>query len=204
MGLVKASLPSEECVDAVPSQAALVAALAHDDPAERRRAARMLAGDPAGAEALCARLEQEADPSVREAIGTGLMHHPTPLVVERLLAFLRAEDAALRNQAIELLASMPDVVGRRIEEVLADEDSDVRIFAVNILATLPHARVPEWLAHVVDREEHINVCAAAVDVLAEIGTPADIPALRNLRRRFAADPFLVFACDAAIARIGGP
>jgi hypothetical protein len=45
------------------------------------------------------------------------------------------------------------------------------------------------------------VVAAAIEVLAEVGQPAALPALRSARSRFAQDAFIGFAADLAIARI---
>jgi hypothetical protein len=52
-------------------------------------------------------------------------------------------------------------------------------------------------------EQHPNVCAAAVDVLTEVGTLEALPVLEKCAARFAATPFLPFAISAAIARISG-
>ena len=52
-------------------------------------------------------------------------------------------------------------------------------------------------------EPHPNVCAAAIDVLAEVGTEEAIPAIEQCGRRFAGTPFLPFAAARAIALISG-
>jgi hypothetical protein len=52
-------------------------------------------------------------------------------------------------------------------------------------------------------ETHPNVCAAAIDVLADVGTPAAIPALQQCAQRFAGTPFLPFAAAKAVALISG-
>ena len=46
-------------------------------------------------------------------------------------------------------------------------------------------------------------CAAAIDVLTEVGTPEALPALEKCAVRFAATPFLPFAISMAITRISG-
>jgi len=90
-----------------------------------------------------------------------------------------------------------------MRDLLADDDSDVRIFAVNILAALRHQRAPEWLAEVIRSDSHVNVCAAAVDGLIEVGGADVIPDLEALERRFADIPFMRFAIETAIGRIRG-
>jgi len=110
---------------------------------------------------------------------------------------------ALRNGAIEALQEMPDAVAPHLQQLLSDADSDVRIFAVNILAVLRHLRAPEWLAAVIRSDTHVNVCAAAIDGLAEVGSPEALNDLADLRRRFAGNAFMEFAIDAAMSRIRG-
>jgi len=56
-------------------------------------------------------------------------------------------------------------------------------------------------ATLIETEQHLNVCAAAVEVLAEVGTSAALPALRSCAARFAGTPFLPFAISIAISRI---
>jgi HEAT repeat protein len=174
-----------------------------DDPDAgiRRRAARDLAEDPANAEVLGRRLQVEFDPSVRESLFTALSGHPGAPVVEVLLELLRAEDAGLRNGAIEALAAMPSMVGPRVAAMLRDPDSDVRIFTVNLLGDLRHAHVAQWLLQVLLYETEVNVVCAAIEVLAEVGSATEVPALRAAVERFPDDPFVGFAVDMAIDRI---
>jgi HEAT repeat protein len=176
--------------------------LCWDEPAPRRRAARALASREDGIPILCEHLQHEPAMSVRSIIITSLIQSHLPAAVENLIRLLRSENTALRNEAIEALQEMPEV-GPYMESLLTDPDSDVRIFAVNILAVLPHPKAPEWLRKVILDEPHVNVCAAAVDCLAEIGDADSIAALKQLRLRFGNHPFMSFAIDATIARIGG-
>ena len=152
---------------------------------------------------LCDRLEVEASPSVRAVLFTTLIQLQSPDVAARLADLLRSDDVPLRNAAIEALQEMPDAVAPHFERLLADDDSDVRIFAVNILATLRHARASEWLIDVMRTDPHVNVCAAAVDGLTEVGGPEALPDLEDLRHRFAGNAFMEFAIDAAMRRIRG-
>jgi HEAT repeat protein len=169
----------------------------------RRAAARDLATYADAAMALCDRLDVEPAPSVRSVILTSLILIDTPEVAARLASHLRCDDAQLRNAAIEALQEMPGSVVPLLERLLHDEDSDVRIFAVNILAVLRHREAPERLAQVVRSDRHVNVCAAAVDGLAEVGGPEVIPDLEDLAERYADNAFMRFAVDTAIRRIRG-
>ncbi len=208
MALVRASkrsasaqAPSEQL--SPPSLADLAVQLRSDEPARRRRAARDLALTIEGIPILCEHLEHEPAVSVRSVIMTSLIQSRSRAVVEGLARHLRSENTALRNEAIEALQDMPEQIAPYMETLLSDPESDVRIFAVNILSVLPDARAPEWLRKVILEDAHVNVCAAAVDCLAEIGTPDSIAALKELRLRFGDHPFMIFAIDAAIRRIGG-
>jgi HEAT repeat protein len=183
--------------------AGLLADLAAEQPSVRRAAVRGLANHPEAVEDLCDRLGVEASPSVRAVLFTTLIQHQSPAVAARLAEFLRSDDVPLRNAAIEALQEMPDAVAPHFEKLLADDDSDVRIFAVNILATLRHAKTSEWLVDVIRSDPHINVCAAAVDGLTEVGGPEALQDLEDLRRRFAGNAFMEFAIDAAMRRIQG-
>jgi hypothetical protein len=57
---------------------------------------------------------------------------------------------------------------------------------------------------VIRTDAHVNVCAAAVDGLTEVGGPDVLPDLEDLRHRFAGNAFMEFATDAAMRRIQGP
>jgi HEAT repeat protein len=181
----------------------LVEQLRSDDPARRRQTARELSALPESASLLCQHLEHETSVSVRSVIITSLIQSRSRTAVEGLIHYLHSEDSGLRNLAIEALQDMPEEVGPYMEALLNDPESDVRIFAVNILSVLPNAAAPQWLNKVILEEEHVNVCAAAVDCLAEVGAPESIAALKTLRLRFIDHPFMSFAIDAAIRRIGG-
>ncbi|MDR3517431.1 MAG: HEAT repeat domain-containing protein [Azospirillaceae bacterium] len=205
MALVKSSRQNMLTTAETPVRdlAALLDDLSAAEPSVRRAAARDLAAHPEAAMPACDRLEIEASPSVRAVLLTTLIHLQSPAVAVRLAAHLRSEDVPLRNAAIEALQEMPDAIAPHLQDLLADEDSDVRIFAVNILGALRHAQAPEWLAEVVRSDPHINVCAAAVDALAEIGSLETLIDLENLRRRYDGNAFMEFAIDAAMRRIEG-
>ncbi|MCD0416493.1 HEAT repeat domain-containing protein [Rubrivivax sp. JA1024] len=179
----------------------LLSQLRSADAERRRWAARDLAVHPQAVPALGEALSHEDDAGVRYALFTSLTALADAASVDVLLPLLRTEDAGLRNGAIEALAEMPQAVSPRVEALLHDADPDVRIFAVNLLAELRHPRVPDWLAQVLAEDPQVNVVAAAIDALAEAGSPQHVPALRAASARFAADPFVGFAAQMAIERI---
>ena len=177
--------------------------LVSDDASARRQAARALSALPEATVLLCARLEVEPSASVRSIIFTGLIAHPSPVAVEGLLPFLRSEDVGLRNAAIDALQKMPHEVIPCIDLLLADPDSDVRIMAVNILGLLQHPAAPARLLRVAIDDSHVNVCAAALDALAEVGDPEAIAMLECVAHRFPDVPFIKYAVATAVRRIRG-
>ena len=179
----------------------LLAQLADAEPTVRRWAARDLAGHAQAGASLCQRLAVEPDASVRTLLFTSIAQLGGSAAVAGLLPLLRSEDAALRNGAIEVLSGLPDAVAPRIDALLHDTDSDVRIFTLNLLGNLPHARVPQWLGQVLRAELEPNVIGAALEVAVEVGGRELLEDLRSARIRFHDDPYIAFAADLALARI---
>jgi HEAT repeat protein len=173
------------------------------DPAERRRAARALASRPGAVPALAAALGPEPDAAVREAILAALATIGGDAAARALIPALRSEDAGLRNGAIEALRAMPGALRPHLPALLADPDSDVRILAAELARSLPPGDATRVLCDMLRAEGHPNACAAALDVLAEVGTADALPTLHAVSARFAADAFVPFAARAAVSRIEG-
>lgn len=148
----------------------LMQELYSEEAAVRRAAARDLVACPQASEALLARLKIETLLSVRETIITTLIRLGDAAAAAGLIECLRSDDAALRNEAIEAMKQLPEEVAPLMEQLLDDVDADVRIFAVNVLESMRHPRVEEWLIEVIRSDPHVNVCSAALDVLSEVGT----------------------------------
>ncbi|RVT87562.1 HEAT repeat domain-containing protein [Inhella crocodyli] len=174
------------------------------DATQRRLAAQSLGATPGAAPALVERLHLERDARVREALFTSVGRLPGADTVRALMPLLRSEDVSLRNGAIEALSGMPEWVAPHILQMLEDADPDVRVFTVNMMSDLRHAQVPDWLHRVLLHEPHVNVVAAALDVLAEVGRAQDLAAIERVRARFPDDPFIDFAATMAAQQIGSP
>jgi len=181
--------------------AGLIKQLASEDFTERRWAARDLAFFKLSVQDLLDALMFEDQQPVREAIFDSLGKIKGEEVVAGLIPVLRSEEAAMRNGAIEILQLMPDTVALHIIELLNDQDSDVRIFAIDILQVLAHPQTPVWLLSVLKDETHVNVVATAVDRLSEVGTPEMLNDLDAIKIKFPNEPYLAFAVDTAIKRI---
>lgn len=172
---------------------------------ERRRSAIDLCQYPDNTPSLdlVAHLGEESDPIVREAILTSLIRLNDEVASRKLIELLRSDDANLRNGVIEALQSMPEAIEPYIQVLLTDSDSDVRIFTTNILKDLRHQDAQKWLLEVIRKDNHVNVCCNALDVLLDVGTPEIIPELELLIERFKGDPYVEFAVKATISRIQG-
>lgn len=186
-----------------PPCADLLRDLEQGDATTRRGAARALIACPGASAALVDRLVREEDRPVRDVIVTSLIRLGDPIAVVGLVECLRSDDASLRNAAIEALKQLPDAVAPIIEGLLTDVDADVRIFAVNVLESLRHPGVEAWLVAVIDADAQVNVCATAVDLLAEVGSDAAVEALVRLQGRFDREPYIQFAAGLALKRIRG-
>ena len=178
----------------------LIVQLTDADPAVRRWAARDLLSYPEATAALVARIQAEEELSVREVILTTLTRLGGPVAVAGLVACLRSEDAQVRNEAIMAMKALPDEVAPIMGGLLVDADPDVRIMAVNILESLRHPKVEEWLIAVIEQDQVVNVCGTAVDLLGELGSPVSHEALERLKLRFSEEPYIQFAADLALKR----
>ena len=144
--------------------------------ADGARPAR-LRGQADAVPALAAALGRETVPRVREAIMTALMRIGDDASVEALLPYLRSQDAGLRAAAIEALQALPEAIAPFMPPLFGDGDSDVRLLATELARNMPATDATRLLCELIEHEQHPNVCAAAIDVLAEVGTPDAIPAL---------------------------
>jgi HEAT repeat protein len=177
--------------------------LAHANPARRRQAARFLAGDAAACAALAARLPDEPDPLVRDAIGNALVAIGDEAAASAFARLLPLDDAGLRVCGLDGLRMMGAVAAPLMPALLADPDPDVRIMAVEMARGLATPEAEAHLASLLRADPHPNVCLSALDVLAEIGTPTSLADIAAVRARFADNPMLGFAADIAATRAGG-
>jgi HEAT repeat protein len=168
---------------------------------QRWAAARAAADDPANAERLIAALAAEPDARVREAMLTSLVRIRTPESTQGLLGLLRSDDAALRTGVLDALRLLTQSMNDFLPRLLQDADVDVRILSCELARTLPGEQATPPLCELLARESDVNVCAAAIDVIAETGDAAAVPALTECAKRFPESPFLQFAVSTAIERV---
>jgi HEAT repeat protein len=180
----------------------LAAALMEGSDDERWNAARSAAEAPDGLVILSEAISRESNPRVREAIFTSLARIRTPQSAEAVLRYLRSDDSNLRTGALDALRAMSDAVAPWIPRLLKDADADVRLLACDLVRNAPAADAGRMLSEVLATERESNVCAAAIEVLAETGGPELLPLLKGCAARFPDDPFLGFAVQLASERIG--
>jgi HEAT repeat protein len=145
----------------------------------------------------------EPDRAVLDLLLTLLVESSSRAVVVRLLPCLASQDAGLRGAVAEALEQMPGPLSVEIRSLLGHHDPDVRLQAV---VALQHARIPsapQLLLEVLAQDEHVNVCAAALEGLAEVGEAEALPTVEALPARFPDVPFVAFAAGVCAARIRG-
>lgn len=182
-----------------PQQA--IVALRSGTAQERWDAARSLAAQPAAVQVLGEALLNENDRRMREVIFTSLARLASAEAAEVVIPHLRSDDSGLRTGALDALRGMMAAVQPHLPALLADLDPDIRILCCDLVRELPAADATDLLCTVLERESEPNVCAAAVEVLAEIGTPAALPAMEKCGTRFSDQIFLTFAIKIAAERI---
>lgn len=180
-----------------------LASLRSPDAEARWSAARAVGGRAEAVTALAAALRVEQVPRVRESIMTALMRVGDEASVGALLPYIRSQNAGERAATIEALQALPAAISPFMSSLLADANSDVRILATELARNMPAEEATRVLCALLEHEQHPNVCAAAIDVLAEVGTPDAIPFLQACARRFSDTPFVPFAASTVIARISG-
>lgn len=186
---------------------AAIMLLANPAAGLRRQAAGMLGeaspGTPEAREAalaLAAHLPAEVEISVREAAFlafTRLGGAETAAVVG---VFLRSDDAALRNGAVETLKRLGDAAMDVVDRLMRDPDPDVRLLSLEAMRNWPAYNACPRLEFLLTQEEHINVCGVALDIAMATGDASLLPALNACRQRFAGQFFLEFAIDAVTAK----
>ena len=170
-------------------------------PDARWSAARAIGADPKAVAALGSALSGEQDGRVCEAIFAALARAATNESAKAVLPCLRSDEAALRTGALDALRAMPKAALAIFPDLLSDPDPDVRLLSCEIARSLPPTEATAQLCALIEHEVEVNVCAAAIDVLAEVGDSSALTPLDRCAARFAHQPFLSFAIKATRKRI---
>ena len=195
MGLVKPRARAEEPIGTLPPD------LNAADPSRRRSSAEIFSQQQGTEPELLARLTIEDDASVREALFLALAQQGTEAAAEGLAVFLGDDRAEMRNGALETLRALPERAAALLPMLRQSDDPDVRIFGLLLAADMAEADAVAWVLDLLQDEADANVCAAAVEVLTEIGDETVLPILDVLADRFGNEPFLRFAIEMAAGRL---
>lgn len=168
---------------------------------ERWAAARAAAERPDGVALLMAALALEEEPRVRGAIFNALARIATAESASAVVPYLRSDDAGLRAGAIDALRAMPLAAAPHLPGLLRDRDPDVRLLSCELVRGMPDREANRLLCDLLDSESEKNVCAAALEVLAEVGLPEALPFIEACARRFEGDSFIAFSAKVAADRI---
>jgi HEAT repeat protein len=193
--------PSDRPADVSRTPGEPLKSLTDPDCDRRWRAARDAADLDGGDTALAAALLIETDPRVREAMFTSLARLGTPVAVEAIISRLRSDDSGSRSGALHALRIMIPHMHDLLPRLLADPDADIRILSCELARSMEGTEATQLLCRVLEDDPEANVCAAAVEVLAEVGGPEALASLRKCALKFAGSPFLSFAIQVVIERL---
>jgi len=122
---------------------------------------------------------------------------------DEIFKMLKSDNAYLRNMAIKFLQEYGVEAKPFLEELMNNEDRDIRIFAINILGDVRYDDSVDMLRYFILKEKDINAMMTAVDYLGEIGSEEDIKLLEAIKNDFKDEPYVQFAIDTAIDRLKG-
>ncbi|MGB9661738.1 MAG: HEAT repeat domain-containing protein [Moorellaceae bacterium] len=152
---------------------------------------------------LARTLQEEADPLVREAVIGALLVCDTRAVVTEMARLLRSEDPASRSAAFEVLTYKgEEEVMDVFIQLLHDTDRDVRVMAVHALGRSKCIKSAELLRRVIKEDNDVNVVAAAVEYLGEVGEPSDAALILQALPRFR-HPYFEWTARRAWERLKG-
>ncbi|MBU1658997.1 HEAT repeat domain-containing protein [bacterium] len=128
---------------------------------------------------------------------------PQDVPIEALMNLLKLKNAYIRNLAMSTLSYFGTAMKEHLFTFLKGNDSNLRIYAINILGDVNFPESRKMLTQLLQKEENLNVSMTAVDYLREIGELEDIPLLESLKKRFSGDVYAEFALQQAIDSIKG-
>lgn len=168
---------------------------------QRSLAARSLGKFADAAQALGEALIGEDEKAVREAILVSLAAFDTEASFDAVLPLLRSDNAKLRSGALDTLKAMPVTGAVRLGALMNDPDPDIRILACELARDITSNEAQRALRAVIETDPLANVCAAAIELLAEIGSQDDLPIIERCLKRFPDESFLAFSVSIARTRL---
>lgn len=188
MGLIR---HNKEALHACPPQSSDEVSAAHAPSGETQSVAPLLDA-----------WRGEHDMNKREALIAAIAASQDAARTDALMRIVEEGDAASRNFAILAWQGLPAHEVLRGAALLESANADARVLALSVLQAAPGRDVEPLLIDLLSAEADVNVCAAAVELLAECGTRAASPALLAARERFADNEFVAFVIDEALRQTG--
>lgn len=153
--------------------------------------------------ALLAALAVETVPGVQDALLGQLARHDRPEVAAGLVPYLASEDATMRNGVVGALARIPQAMLLYLPSLLQDQDPDVRILTVMVLAQMEVPEAESWLTEIALHDTNHNAVAAAIGELVPIAGARCTDTLVAAGEKFPQDPFIQFTVKRSLATIAG-
>ncbi|MDR1947494.1 MAG: HEAT repeat domain-containing protein [Desulfovibrio sp.] len=160
--------------------AEILSLLQQNDPELVRRGAQM-AGEEMTTAAIPYLVRHIASPNigVQEAVDRALRKIGGPAVVHAVIPSLRSDNAPARNMAMDLLRVLGKNDLPALQELLRDEDPDVRIFAADILGSTGSALAVASLCHALLNDPEVNVRYQAAVSLGQLAFAESAPCLNS-------------------------
>ena len=161
-------------------QAEILSLLADSDP-ERIREGAQRAGHNKLEAAIPELVRNISSPNigVQEAVDRALRKIGGPAVVHGVIPLLRSDEAPVRNLAMDLLRALGNTDLPALQELLKDNDEDVRIFASDILGSTGSALAVPSLCHALLNDPEVNVRYQAAVSLGALAFPEAAPCLNK-------------------------
>jgi HEAT repeat protein len=102
-----------------------------------------------------------------------------PVVVHAVIPSLRSDDAPVRNIAMDILRALGKNDMPALQELMRDEEPDIRIFAAVILGSTGSASAVAPLCHALLNDPEVNVRYQAAVSLGQLAFPEAAPCLNS-------------------------
>lgn len=178
----------------------LVQELSAADPDVRAAAAVELGEQQKCAREVAERLLVEPEHDVRLALGAALLRAGDRDATSVIAPLLSSDDATLRNEVRELFHGLPGA-DDTAEVLLNHVDPDVRMFAVEVIASRRGPGANALVAQLAQVDADVNVVCHAVELLGASGTARELAVLELVRARYPEEDYLSFCVDAAMGAI---
>ncbi|MDR2745060.1 MAG: HEAT repeat domain-containing protein, partial [Desulfovibrio sp.] len=186
----------------LPDTASILENMQSDDY-DTVRSAAFSAGDVGLREAIPLLVEKVKSENigVQEAVEYALRKLRGPEAVDGLLPLLRADDAPVRNVAMDILREIALDNFESIRSYLHDNDPDIRIFIADILGYCHSHRAAILLGDSLLKDPEVNVRYQAASSLGKLSFPDSVPVLCQAMHD---EEWVQFSVIESLSRIGDP